>query len=501
LSRAVVAEFLCWLVPWQRSVAAMPGKAEKEMRRLLACVLLLVTVPSPIFAQAPAPVPVVDVDGPGPADPVADEEADLPVFRGGARDRRFNVQTLNDLGEDGEIYTTNPDPPYTSSGVLVLAKPATPDLSMRLGSTLGTTKFGVYDSSGNAHFRVFADGKILMGKGVSVPNALYQVQMYSATDASSAMLAYSNTAIEADTTQKDVGAWLVAYQNVAADKVNSGSAVAFRTRGWLNGPGRLAATYGAFVESGVFPAATVTGTVAQAYGVFIDVAKGLSGGGHIERGYGLYINNVYAELSNGSYGIYQAGTDDLNYLAGKVGIGVAVPTEELDVVGDLKVSGTITGGTINGTTITGGTITGVTVIGAVYQDLAEWVPATTDLAPGTVVVLNHGRNNEVMASHRPYDTSVAGVVSAQPGVILGVGGEGREQIATTGRVKVRIDARGGAIAVGDLLVTSEMAGTAMKSEPIAINGRSFHQPGTIIGKALEPLEGGIGEILVLLSMQ
>jgi hypothetical protein len=46
-----------------------------------------------------------------------------------------------------------------------------------------------------------------------------------------------------------------------------------------------------------------------------------------------------------------------------------------------------------------------------------------------------------------------------------------------------------------------MAGTAMKSEPMAINGRSFHQPGTIIGKALEPLEGGIGEILVLLSMQ
>jgi hypothetical protein len=30
---------------------------------------------------------------------------------------------------------------------------------------------------------------------------------------------------------------------------------------------------------------------------------------------------------------------------------------------------------------------------------------------------------------------------------------------------------------------------------------AIHRPGTIIGKALEPLEGGVGEILVLLSLQ
>jgi hypothetical protein len=34
-----------------------------------------------------------------------------------------------------------------------------------------------------------------------------------------------------------------------------------------------------------------------------------------------------------------------------------------------------------------------------------------------------------------------------------------------------------------------------------INGRPFHSPGTLIGKALEPLEKGTGEILVLLSLQ
>ena len=69
------------------------------------------------------------------------------------------------------------------------------------------------------------------------------------------------------------------------------------------------------------------------------------------------------------------------------------------------------------------------------------------------------------------------------------------------RVKVKVDASRGAIGVGNLLVTSEKEGVAMRSEPMEINGRQFHQPGTILGKALEPLRDGEGEILVLLSLQ
>ena len=170
---------------------------------------------------------------------------------------------------------------------------------------------------------------------------------------------------------------------------------------------------------------------------------------------------------------------------GNVGIGIA-PTARLHVSGNI---------------IATGSITGATVIGAVYQDVAEWVPATTDVAPGTVVVLNPHKPNEVMASTGEYDTRVAGVVSAQPGIILGVAGESKEQIATTGRVRVKVDATRAPIAIGDLLVTSGAPGVAMKSEPMDIQGRKFHQPGTIIGKALEELPSGTGEILVLLSMQ
>jgi hypothetical protein len=68
-------------------------------------------------------------------------------------------------------------------------------------------------------------------------------------------------------------------------------------------------------------------------------------------------------------------------------------------------------------------------------------------------------------------------------------------------VKVKVDATRTPIKIGDLLVTSDTAGYAMKSEAMDLNGRKFHQPGTVIGKALQSLDSGRGEVLVLLSMQ
>ncbi|HYK21900.1 MAG TPA: hypothetical protein VEV42_14265, partial [Pyrinomonadaceae bacterium] len=64
-----------------------------------------------------------------------------------------------------------------------------------------------------------------------------------------------------------------------------------------------------------------------------------------------------------------------------------------------------------------------------------------------------------------------------------------------------VDATNGPIQIGDLLVTSHKEGVAMKSLAIDVGGIMIHRPGTIIGKALEPLEKGTGEILVLLSLQ
>jgi len=174
-----------------------------------------------------------------------------------------------------------------------------------------------------------------------------------------------------------------------------------------------------------------------------------------------------------------------------VGIGTATPQAALDVAGNINTTGTINAI---------GTITGGNIV-AKYQDVAEWVPALHAVSPGTVVILNPEKSNQVRASSSAYDTKVAGVISERPGLVLGEAGTGKVLVATTGRVKVKVDASHAAIKVGDLLVTSDTEGLAMKSEPVMMGGRPFHSPGTLIGKALEPLEKGTGEILVLLSLQ
>ena len=141
-------------------------------------------------------------------------------------------------------------------------------------------------------------------------------------------------------------------------------------------------------------------------------------------------------------------------------------------------------------------------ITAKYQDVAEWVPASHVMSAGTVVVLDSTKSNQVTTSTQPYDSRVAGVISRQPGLTLGEEAEGRVLVATTGRVKVKVDARNGPIQIGDLLVTSDQKGVAMKSRPVMLAGVPIHRPGTLIGKALEPLaKGQQGEILVLLSLQ
>ena len=166
--------------------------------------------------------------------------------------------------------------------------------------------------------------------------------------------------------------------------------------------------------------------------------------------------------------------------SGRVGIGTSTPAATLHVAGDVVVDGNIA---------------------AKYQDVAEWVESGEPLAPGTVVVVNAATSNGVRPSTRQYDTSVMGVVSAQPGVTLGEPGETKSLVAHSGRVLVNVDTRHGPIRAGDLLVSSPTPGHAMASKALRLQGTSLHRPGTILGKALETSAPGKRQILVLLTLQ
>jgi len=129
-------------------------------------------------------------------------------------------------------------------------------------------------------------------------------------------------------------------------------------------------------------------------------------------------------------------------------------------------------------------------------DLAEDFPLAGTAAAGDVVILVPGRSYGVARATTPYDRMVVGIVSAQPRMRFAVSqGRPTVPIALVGVVRANATARGGAIRYGDLLTTSSTAGHLMRC---ASPTRCL---GTIVGKALQPLHTGAGQILVLIWRQ
>ncbi len=192
--------------------------------------------------------------------------------------------------------------------------------------------------------------------------------------------------------------------------------------------------------------------------------------------------SITAGNAAGALRFYSGGSSERMRIetTGNVGIGTTTPMAKLDVNGNINVSGNIN---------------------AKYQDVAEWVETASPLESGTVVIVDPTTPNRVLASAKAYDTRVAGAVSKQPGLILGEGGDSKAMVAQSGRVRIKVDATYGAIRVGDLLVTSPTPGYAMRSRPMMVGGVAVHRAGTLLGKALEALPNGKGEILVLLTLQ
>ena len=75
------------------------------------------------------------------------------------------------------------------------------------------------------------------------------------------------------------------------------------------------------------------GTITNAYGLYSEIWRSA---GTVGNGYGLYIGNITA---SNPYGVYVSSTTAKNYFGGKVGIGTANPFAQLDVNGQIKISG------------------------------------------------------------------------------------------------------------------------------------------------------------------
>jgi hypothetical protein len=119
-------------------------------------------------------------------------------------------------------------------------------------------------------------------------------------------------------------------------------------------------------------------------------------------------------------------------------------------------------------------------------DLAEaYYTKDNTVGPGDIVRVDGSLNAGVTKSQGAYDSQAIGVVSTQPGYVLGdpnaIGTEGRPVLlALSGRIPVKVSLENGPVEAGDYLTTSSTPGVAMKAT----------KPGQMIGKALEGFDSG-----------
>ncbi len=148
----------------------------------------------------------------------------------------------------------------------------------------------------------------------------------------------------------------------------------------------------------------------------------------------------------------------------------------------------------NGTVLADATVHAASIeTGA--ADIAEWVPVSEPVMPGSVVELDPLHPGSYRLSSAFCAPSIAGVIATEPGMILGQAApfDQKALLALLGIVPVRVIGEGGPILPGDLLIASSKPGYAMRWNGLG------SCPCALVGKALEPMTDAEGLILVLLT--
>jgi len=145
---------------------------------------------------------------------------------------------------------------------------------------------------------------------------------------------------------------------------------------------------------------------------------------------------------------------------------------------------------------TGNVLADQTFYGASFQvgsaDVAEWVNVTELVEPGDLLEFDPVEPGRCRKARGGCSALVAGVVSSDPGFLLGefVSGE-RAPLALIGIVPVKACDEGGPIRPGDLLIPAGIPGRIRRWTPADADC-------PLVGKALSPLRDREGLILVLL---
>ena len=163
---------------------------------------------------------------------------------------------------------------------------------------------------------------------------------------------------------------------------------------------------------------------------------------------------------------------------------------------------------------------------AAKKDVAEYIHDTHgDTEAGDVLVADKNKDESVLKSQSQYQTSVLGVVTTDPHMVMGmelvideetgesIPGVSATRLALTGRVPVKISEENGPIEPGDLLTPSSIPGHAMKWTLLDVNeAKDFEElksmlaenqrrRNAIIGKAVSSSGNGEGTVMVLISLQ
>jgi hypothetical protein len=129
--------------------------------------------------------------------------------------------------------------------------------------------------------------------------------------------------------------------------------------------------------------------------------------------------------------------------------------------------------------------------GADLAEAFDVVGTKSTYEPGDVLVLSASAVYHLDKCSVPYCNRVAGVYATAPGVVLGFDGVNGDSAMLSAKVPMgvigvlptKVCGENGAIAIGDLLVTSSTPGCAMKGDEDKLRF------GNILGKAMEPFNG------------